>query len=319
VDPDRTVGGQVEAWVKNKQNQHVAGKISAGRFDAYRRNVGIFRDWIKAGTDVAEITPLKLRDYYGWLCGQISNGWSANYCRSLFNAAKNFITGLAELDLIPLPKNIRSREFTFEDLEEKEIEYFTPEQIKKLLAGCDGYSERSKLFLLLMLNCGMYQSDVSDLRHEETDWVSGRITRRRSKRKKKRKGKRGFKVTYKLWPETFELLKKLRTQGNAGPVLLSADGNPLVSFSIRDDGRLRRYDLVNEAYQNLCDRVGEEKSIKVFRKTAADRLEKHRDYGRFYDFFLAHAPKTVGERNYVTPSQELFDEALDWLRRELIV
>jgi hypothetical protein len=44
VDPDRTVGGQVEAWTKNKKNQHIAGKISAGRYDAYKRNVAVFRD-----------------------------------------------------------------------------------------------------------------------------------------------------------------------------------------------------------------------------------------------------------------------------------
>jgi integrase len=316
VDPDRTVGGQVEAWVRNKRNRHVAGKITAGRYDAYKRNICVFRDWMGAETDLAEITAFRLRDYYGWLCEQITAGrFAAAYCRSLLNAAKNFITGLAELGMIPLPGNIRSREFTFDDHEDKKIIYFTPAEIKKLLGGCDGYSERTKLFLLLMLNCGMYQKDIADLLHEEMHWDAGTITRKRSKRKKG-----GFEVTYKLWPETFELLKRLRTPGEAGRVLLSGEGNPLVDYSVKEDGSLRRYDLVNEAYQNLCDRVGEEKPIKVFRKTSADRLEKHPVYGRFYDYFLAHAPKSVGERNYVAkPSQELFDEALEWLRRELIV
>ena len=32
-----------------------------------------------------------------------------------------------------------------------------------LLAACDGFSERTKLYLLLMLNCGMYQNDISEL------------------------------------------------------------------------------------------------------------------------------------------------------------
>ena len=38
----------------------------------------------------------------------------------------------------------------------------TVEEVKVLLAGCD-YSERTKLYLLLCLNCGMYQNDIAEL------------------------------------------------------------------------------------------------------------------------------------------------------------
>ena len=42
-------------------------------------------------------------------------------------------------------------------------------------------------------------------------------------------------------------------------------------------------------------------------------------YGRFCPYFLAHSPRGVGGRHYGTPSDEIFFEALEWLREKLIV
>ncbi|OJW08033.1 MAG: hypothetical protein BGO49_20810 [Planctomycetales bacterium 71-10] len=313
VPPDRTIEAQVAAWVRNKYGQHVAGRISAGRYDAYRRNIATFEAWAGPKSDVSVLTAQKLRDYYGWLCREIGAGrFSAAYCRSLLNAAKNFLTTVAELGLIPLPGNIRSREFAFDDSTE-EIPSFTKSEVRSLLDGCDGYSERIKLYLLLMLNCGMYQNDIAELRHGEVDLERGTIARKRSKRKKG-----GLKVTYKLWPETLELLRRHCTEGVGNDlVLLSEDGNPLVSYRA-SDGDLDRYDLIAQAYRNLRKRVGVKLPLKVFRKTSANTIEKHKEYGRFYHFFLAHSPKTLGEKHYVTPSEEIFFETLEWLRGELL-
>ena len=66
-------------------------------------------------------------------------------------------------------------------------------------------SRRTKLYLLLMLNAGMYQADVSDLGADEVNWQAGTITRKRSKRWK---AVGSMSVTYKLWPETVELLRE---------------------------------------------------------------------------------------------------------------
>jgi integrase len=313
VSPDRTTASQVEGWVKLQSSKHNAGKISAGRFDAYRRNIAVFRDWFGGGKDVGEITAQTLRDYYHWLGEQIRGGrFSPSYSRSLFNASKNFITRLAEMEVVPLPKNMRSRDFVFDDTPGS-ITYLTVAEVRALLAGCDEHSERTKLFLLLMLNCGMYQGDISDLKHGEVDWDGRTITRRRSKRKKQ-----GRVVTYRLWPETYDLLVRFRTEGG-DRVLLSEEGNPLVLYRVDQAGDLDRHDLINQAYRHLCKRVGVKKSLKVFHKTAANMLERHRTYGRYYPYFLAHSPRGVSERNYGTPSDELFFEALEWLREQLIV
>ena len=78
--------------------------------------------------------------------------------------AKQLVSRLAEMKLIPLPGNIRSRRFRFNHSAAARIETFTIEEVRELLAACDGFSERTKLYLLLMLNVGMYQNDIAELR-----------------------------------------------------------------------------------------------------------------------------------------------------------
>lgn len=311
VPRDRTIKGQMEGWARLQHSRHVAGKISAGRYDAYLRNAGVFAEWAGPHSDIATLDAPRIRAYYDWLCQQIGDGrFSTSYARSLLNAAKNLVSRIAELGLIPLPGNLRSKDFTFDD-SAGDIDYFTIAEIRSLMDECDRISPRTKLFLLLMLNCGMYQSDISDLKPSEVDLERGVVTRRRSKRRRQ-----GLRVTYKLWPETLELLRRFgTTEGDR--VLGSEEGNPLVSYKFVQ-GKLRRYDLIGHSYDKVRKKAGVTKPIKVFRKTSAHLLDRHRDYRAFCAYFLAHAPKTVTEISYVgTPPEELFFEAIDWLRVEL--
>lgn len=311
VPRDRTIKAQMDGWARLQHSRQVAGKISAGRYDAYLRNAGVFAEWAGPHSDIATLDAPKVRAYYDWLCQQIGNGrYSTSYARSLLNAAKNLVSRIAELGLIPLPGNLRSKDFTFDD-SSGDIDYFTIAEIRSLMDECDRISPRTKLFLLLMLNCGMYQSDISDLKPSEVDLGRGVVTRRRSKRRRQ-----GLRVTYKLWPETLELLRTLgSTEGER--VLSSEDGNPLVSYRAVQ-GKLRRYDLIGQSYDKVRKRCGVSKPIKVFRKTSAHLLDRHRVYRAFCPHFLAHAPRTVTEISYVgTPPEELFFEAIDWLRLEL--
>ena len=92
---------------------------------------------------------------------------------------------------------------------------FTKEEITRLL---DKAPERTKLYLLLMLNCGMTQKDVADLVVAEVDWVSGRIIRKRSKTSLEENVP---VVNYVLWPETLRLLKKFKAENSSNRVLLN--------------------------------------------------------------------------------------------------
>ncbi|HEY3788458.1 MAG TPA: hypothetical protein VGL71_06365, partial [Urbifossiella sp.] len=114
-------------------------------------------------------------------------------------------------------------------------------------------TDKTKLYLLLMLNCGMYQNDVAELAASEVDWKTGTITRKRSKTRDR---KDAPTVCYKLWPETLRLLKAYRadtavsTHQGETRVLLTADGKPLVFAGVKN-GKFTGYDAIQSAYHRL--------------------------------------------------------------------
>jgi integrase len=286
--------------------------MDEGRFDAYQRHIKIFERWLGANTLVDFINAPKLEEWWAYLSLKVSDSaYSPSYARTIFMTTKQFISRLGELGLIPLPGNIRSRRFKFGD-GPKAVDRLTIEEVKTLLSGCNGFSERTKLFVLLMLNCGMYQSDISDIGEDEVDWVKGTLSRPRSKTPK------GPRVTYKLWPETLELLRKFHAK-TAVPndrrqsrVLLTEDGKPLVLYWL-EDGKMRRYDCIQSAFSRLFEKVKMKKPIKLLRKTSASELASHPVYGAYVQYFLAHSPKGVADRHYIKPDDDRFFEALDWL------
>lgn len=165
-----------------------------------------------------------------------------------------------------------------------------------------------------MLNCGMYQNDIAELRGEEVDWKKGTITRARSKTRERH----GPVVTYKLWPETFALLKKQRAKGER--LLTTDEGKPLVRFWL-EDGKMRRYDVIQSAWTRLAEKLKMDKirlGMKHLRKTSATLLGQHPQYKFFANHFLADSPRTVADRHYVVPSDAEFFLALDWLRQQVL-
>jgi integrase len=314
--PDRTIKAQVEAWRTLLHGVCQSGQMSEGRFDGYCRNIVKFVEWIGEETAIDVIDEAKLEGFFNYLSIQIgAQKYSPNYAHTLMMTAKQFISRLAELKLIPLPGNIRSRRFRFNHSAPAKIETFPVEEVRAMLAACDGFSEKTKLYLLLMLNCGMYQNDIAELHRDEVNWSKGTLARARSKTRERS----GPVVTYKLWPETFALLKKHRAR--EGELALTTDeGNPLVRFWL-EDGAMRRYDCIQSAWTRLAGKLGVRKirlGMKHLRKTSASLLGQHPQYKFYCNHFLADSPRSVADRHYVTPSDAEFFQALDWLRGQML-
>ena len=289
--------------------------MSEGRFDAYCRNIGKFAEWIGAQTAIDAIDEAKLEGFFNHLSAKVgADEYSATYAHSLLMTAKQFISRLAEMRFIPLPGNIRSRRFRFNHSAPAKIETFTVEEVRDLLAACDGFSERTKLYLLLMLNCGMYQNDIAELKTNEVGWSKGTLTRARSKTRQRH----GPVVTYKLWPETLALLKKHRATGELA--LTTDEGNPLVRYWL-ENGVMRRYDAIQSAWSRLAAKMGVRKirlGMKHLRKTSASLLGQHPHYKFYANHFLADSPRSIADRHYVRPHDDEFFLALDWLREQLL-
>jgi integrase len=313
---DRTVKAQVEAWQTLLRSVCQSGQMSEGRYDGYCRNIGNFVEWIGEDASIDAIDEAKLEGFFNHLSIQVgTKKYSPNYAHTLMMTAKQFISRLAELRLIPLPGNIRSRRFRFNHSVPAKIETFTVDEVRQILAVCDSFSEKTKLYLLLMLNCGMYQNDIAELHRDEINLTKGMLTRARSKTRERR----GPVVTYKLWPETLALLKKHKAK-ESELVLTTKDGNPLVRYWL-ENGEMRRYDCIQAAWTVVAKRLKVKKmrlGMKHLRKTAASILGQHPQYKFYANHFLADSPRAIADRHYVIPSESEFFLALDWLRRQIL-
>jgi integrase len=310
---ERSVKIQAEAWTQLLLSACRSGQMSEGRYDAYCRNVGKFTDWI-GDAAIDAIDEGKVEGYFAHLSLQVAaEKYSPSYAHVLMMTAKQFIAWLAEKKLIPVPGNLRSRRFRFNHSAPAEIEVFTVDELRQMLAACDRFSERTKLYILLMLNCGMYQHDIAELRNAEVNWSKGTVTRARSKTRE-----RGAPViTYKLWPETFARLKRYRKDGELA--LTTEDGNPLVRYWIDGEGS-HRYDAIRSAWNRLAERMGQKFRLgtKHLRKTSATLLGSHPQYKYYGGHFLADSPKGMDQKHYVRPSDPEFFEALGWLRGQVL-
>src|SRR5262249_56106619 len=120
-----------------------------------------FVEWIDPDTSIDAIDEAKLEEFFNHLSIHVAaKKYSPTYAHTLMMTAKQFISRLAEMKLIPLPGNIRSRRFRFNHSAPAKIETFTPAEVRTLLAGCDGFPAKTKLYLLLMLNSAMYPPDI---------------------------------------------------------------------------------------------------------------------------------------------------------------
>lgn len=311
IVPEKTLSAHIESFLAAKQAGVIAGALTTGRNYILRLHLTHFRDWRGGQTPVVEVDGKVLSDYHVELLKRVETGeWSRTTAKDRLVSLKSFVRWLWQIEAIPtLPRNIDGNALRI-STPLPSIVVFTKAEVSDLLEGA---SKRTKLYLLLMLNCGMTQKDIADLQVSEVDWKNGRISRKRSKT---RKFSSVPEVSYRLWTETFRLLKAERTKAQSGPVLLNENGGPLWYEEATSDGRIKKADNVRNAYNRLAQKVGISKSLKSFRKTSADLIRGNGHYASVAGIFLGHAPTQISERHYTRPPQELLDDAIKWLERE---
>jgi integrase len=228
--------------------------------------------------------------------------------RKLLGYWQRFVRFLWEQRVIELPRNLDSYSMK---VRPQAVRTYPAEQVREMLAALP---ERKRLFAFLALNCGMYSSDMGQLKKDE--YRDGRITRRRTKT---RNATGAPTVEYVLWPETRALLEAAMSN-HPELCLTSRTGGPLWGTRI-ENGKLRRFDLIQSCWYGDSRRTNRKRPpipLKALRSVSATLLESHPVYGRCTTLFLGHSPKTLKDRHYAAPPQALFDEALGWLRTQLL-
>lgn len=202
-----------------------------------------------------------------------------------------------------MPTNIDDRGMKI-SVPTKSITTLSCDEVKKLI---DAANDRTRLYILLMLNCGMTQKDVAVLRRNEVDLKLGTITRKRSKTA----AYEGVPtVTYRLWRDAQELLT--REQSEKGDLaLLTREGMPLMTESVSESGKYRRLDAIRLAFRAPVMKTGISATPRILRKTSATLIDNK--FLGLGELFLGHAPRTIKDKHYAKPPQDLLDEALAWL------
>jgi integrase len=313
----RTIDAAIKVCLDRKEAQVHGGQRSAGRWDAYRCHLQRFAEWIGGGNPLELIDGSTLEGYHSHLLKEIGrrrqdsdDGLSPAYALSLFGAVKQFIRWAWGRGLVDLPRNIESKDFAFGGTIAKKITVLTIQEVSKRLHSA---TKPTKLYLLLILNCGMQQEDISDLLHEEIDLRAGTLTRKRSKTGKHEDVP---VVTYKLWNGTRTLLKEFRSK-HARLALTTDECRPLKTEAVVN-GKLTKTDNIVSAYRRLERdqlKLGASacRPLKLFRKTSSSLLEKHKDFGKYAQYFLGHSPRTIADKHYVVPDEKQFFSALKWL------
>jgi len=58
--------------------------------------------------------------------------------------------------------------------------------------------------------------------------------------------------------------------------------------------------------------------VKNFRSIAATLIESHESYGRYKTHFLGQSPKSIADKHYAAPSNELFTRIILWLHDKIL-
>ncbi len=326
--PD-SIAGQVQRFLASFDTQIKLDARSHARRSSLRSHLDRFNNWPPPGEtspvgnrSIAEVNAALLADYYEHLASQLAEKVIGHYtARDSMAAAKQFIRWAWERELCGLPRNIDSRNLTFQ-VPASTVEIYEVQEIRDQIEAA---SDRSKLYILLATNCGMTQVDMAKLRLDEVDLKVGIITRKRSKTHKHESVPI---VTYKLWPKTLTLLKQFIAT-DSELALLTETGNQLVREWTTDDGRPMKVDTIRSAHRRLLQKLTNKRkrdvtenrakvtkitgSFKWLRTTSANLLEQESQFKPVVQLYLGHAPATVAERHYTRGDQKLLDKAVKWL------
>jgi integrase len=301
-----------DKFLERQNEKYKAGSISAGRLDIITRDAKRFCDFLGLDNAIEKaITGDSLERYHSSCLQLISSGKSRDYAKKIFDDAKQFVRWVyMQSHIAEMPRNMLSDELKI-TVPTKKIVTFTADEIHFLLAKA---SERVRLWMLLALNCGYTQVDISDLGQDQVDWQRGVITRKRSKTENVTNVP---EISYPLWSSTFALLKKLR--GEHETLALTDAEKPLLSNTVNGTSgksagvNVRTVDVITNEFKKLKS----PKPFKIFRKTGSSLLAGNKHYATLSEAYLGHALVTIASKHYLDFPTELFGEAIFWLGEHL--
>jgi integrase len=298
---ERRISEIADFWLDHRKSMTERGELSLKQWGEEKTKLKVFRDFVSANYPttifVDQITPQILNHYRDkqrqFVGTDADDAISKITLKKRLSVLVSWLNYLVDQNILPaLPKDLRK--YARVKIDKPEIQFFSPDEIKALAAKA---TQRTKLYIMLGLNCAFTQKDIATLTPEMIDWDTGIITRNRSKT--------SVPTIHKLWPSTLKLLKIHRNRGR-GPVLVNKNGNPLLVESINKQGTVARRDAISLAFKQL----GDSRGFKYLRKSSANLIEAG-SRPDLVSLFLGHSEKHTTRFNVSQHfGDELFSEIL---------
>ncbi|MBL4810608.1 MAG: tyrosine-type recombinase/integrase [Phycisphaerales bacterium] len=298
-----TIADFAEKFLQHEFNRYERKEICPSRFAKIKSTTIDFVE--QSGHDIPldSLNELMLSDYrdYTLSCPKSKCSkkkisiWTA---KSRLDVIKYMIKwGYKHALIDQMPRNMDG--YSRVQLPQPTIKRFSREEIYLLY---DTANDRMKTFIVLALNCGFGQTDISNLRVGEIDLKEGRIIRKRSKT--------GVECQFALWPLTVKLLKEHgNMDGKPGDrVFVSRSGQRLVHEQYVDDV-LKKTDCVRLAFMRLMKSldIPQDRGFYALRKTAACEIE--RIDPMVTEMYLGHSERGL-KRHYAERDWARLDEAI---------
>lgn len=309
----------MEEWLAERLVEVRVGDITVGTLDNYRTYL---KNLVAFCPDIRQMNEKMLLKYRSTLQERIIAGASPYTQRDTLATAKRFIEWCGDTaKVIPPLSNIRKQGTGISVPTKRIIKVWEDEQIAELFRVVTG---AKRLYYLLMLNTGAYESDIGTWGKSRTDDTSGKKlqtvdTVRRTltfKRHKEKDKEHVPTVTYRLWDETFELLRQ-HTSSHPTLLLTMKTGSPLWIDELKEDTSKEhkrwRKDNIGREYRRFKKDYPNFGTLDDLRKTAMSKFDDHNEYARYSLYFAGHSPRSVATTYYIKPSQTQFDNAVMWL------
>jgi hypothetical protein len=169
-----TIRGHIDDYLATRKAQaEASNKLQS--YETQRQRLTKFREWLDPLARIETLNENLWERYCLHLSKQVqARKLAPATMQGIQIAVRSFVKTCWEKRFIELPRNLTARNLSAQ-VPLQELEVFTPAEIKQLI---DNASPRKQLYLLLMLNCGMYPVDISELRQNEVDWDKGTISRK---------------------------------------------------------------------------------------------------------------------------------------------
>ena len=238
-----------EKYLQNCFTRYERDDISATWFEKIRISACHFIDYLQTDLPLTKLNEMHLDDYRNHTLSlpisaatdKSTSPWTA---KSRLDIVKLMVKWGYQMALIEtLPRNLDG--YAKITIHVPIVNRFTREEINILYSAA---SERTKTFMLLGLNCGFGQTEISSLQNSEIQMSNKRVVRKRTKT--------SVHCEFTLRPQTIQMLK---LHGNLDEtpndrVFLSKSGHPLVREYFIDD-KFKRTDVIRSAFIRLMKKT----------------------------------------------------------------